>query len=500
MKLHNNKIALMAMALALTTPVIVAPTTADAAKLFKDVTSKNANFEIIHMMAEKGVISGYPDGTFKPNDTISRKHAAALITRAVKILPKTTTFNAPKDLSTKNAYYHDIKKLMEAGLLELDKKGNINPDAPLTRGEMAKIIAIAYQLDTTGSHPFYDVSMAYNPYVAALYEAGIASGYEDSTFREKTYLTRAHYTAFIYRAMRDAGEIPVEMPDSHGDLFLPTNYTSENYRQFALAHAYITMWNEELPVLPHPLFPGRKIFDEYNMKVVKYLMKTGEKEYYYSRDIAQKINNADTYRMLTASEVEEFLQKHLNLKGAEEGANTYSIFRNSDPTQKRFGITLDRPDGYATINLPKMNAAQQANNIQISSVYNNKDLLNQFLAYIMKENADQVIAWYEKKMKILYNPLYMHQDRQSGYFAKQFGNYLIQFNVSVNGSIDVYKKITGSQAFFDDKLNYNFTITTADQLKIIENAPPRPIEFKQETFDQFMRDVLKMHERTIAPR
>ena len=114
MELRNNKVAMLAFALSLTTPVIIAPITTDAAtytKLFIDVSKKNPNFDVIHSMAEKGVISGYPDGTFKPNQTLSRKHAATLITRTVKTLPKTTTFKAPKDLSINNAYYPDIKKL-----------------------------------------------------------------------------------------------------------------------------------------------------------------------------------------------------------------------------------------------------------------------------------------------------------------------------------------------------------------------------------------------------
>lgn len=179
---NSNKLLLSTFALAIATPAFVIPYDSSSnqveaattyAKTFSDVSKKNVYYDIIHEMAQSGIISGYEDSTFKPNETISRKHAAALISRAIEKLPRTTTFKAPKDLSTNNAYYKDIKKLMEAGLLAVDSKGNINPNKALTRGEMAKILAIAYDLETTGMNPLKDVSKANAKYVSALYNTGV---------------------------------------------------------------------------------------------------------------------------------------------------------------------------------------------------------------------------------------------------------------------------------------------------------------------------------------
>lgn len=203
--MKSNKLILSVLALAVATPAFVIPTTLDVeaatySKTFKDVSKQNVYYDIIHTMAQQGIISGYEDGTFKPSQTINRKQAAALVNRAVK-LPKTTAFKTPKDLSTKNAYYTDIKALMEAGLLTVDSKGNVNPNSPLTRGEMAKILTVAFNLKTTGTNPLKDVSSTYKPYVTALYNAGVTTGFEDNTFRENASLTRAHYAVFMYRAM-----------------------------------------------------------------------------------------------------------------------------------------------------------------------------------------------------------------------------------------------------------------------------------------------------------
>ncbi|WPK11157.1 hypothetical protein R6U77_14860 [Lysinibacillus louembei] len=42
------------------------------------------------------------------------------------------------------------------------------------------------------------------------------------------------------------------------------------------------------------------------------------------------------------------------------------------------------------------------------------------------------------------------------------------------------------------------TITTADQLKVIENAPVKPIEFKQETLNQFLDDVMRSYKLELS--
>lgn len=196
----HKKIFIAALAASIALPAIVVPVEAATySKTFKDVSKSSPYYDSIHTMTEKGIINGYEDGTFKPNETLTRKHAAALLNRAVSV-KATKNVGAPKDLPKTNAYYNDLMKLVNAGLLDVDAKGNINPNASLTRGEMAKILATAFDLKGT-KHPLTDVSSKYNSYVAALYENDVTTGYEDKTFKEKGSLTRAHYAVFMYRAM-----------------------------------------------------------------------------------------------------------------------------------------------------------------------------------------------------------------------------------------------------------------------------------------------------------
>ncbi|RKJ60742.1 S-layer homology domain-containing protein [Butyricicoccus sp. 1XD8-22] len=175
------------------------PTVA-ATKTFKDVTTTHPYYEMISDMTSQGIISGYADGTFKPNENINRQHAALLINNAVD-LETSIPFKAFNDVNSKHPYYQAIRNLQTADLIEADEKGNFNPTKPLTRGEMAKIVATAYDLEVKADYTFEDVEgTEYEEYVKALYSNGLTRGYADGTFKPNAPLTRAHYALFMYQA------------------------------------------------------------------------------------------------------------------------------------------------------------------------------------------------------------------------------------------------------------------------------------------------------------
>ena len=93
--------------------------------------------------------------------SLLRKHAAALVNRATK-LKATKPFVPFKDVSTKNAFFNDVKKLQQAGIFEPDAKGNLYPNQPITRAEMAKVLTIAYDLKVKVDLDFIDVFGLYN--------------------------------------------------------------------------------------------------------------------------------------------------------------------------------------------------------------------------------------------------------------------------------------------------------------------------------------------------
>lgn len=214
----NKKLFLAVMATTLAVPVAVAQVPADVeaskvankvtvyANPFKDIPVSNPYYKMIHEMRDAKIINGYENHTFRPNVKISREHASALIARALKMndieLEKKVTSIQPKDLSATSAYYADMMLLVEAGLLTTDSKGNINPKKELTRGEMARILAVAFNLQVKADYVFSDVKGSeYEEYVKALYSNGVTTGHQDGTFKLNDGLTRLHYVLFMHRAM-----------------------------------------------------------------------------------------------------------------------------------------------------------------------------------------------------------------------------------------------------------------------------------------------------------
>ncbi|WP_252504456.1 S-layer homology domain-containing protein [Sporosarcina sp. Marseille-Q4943] len=201
--MNKNKILKMALAAAIAIPAILFPVQAEAAVTnpFPDVSKNSPYYEIVHEMRDRNIISGYENGEFRPTEVISRKHAAALVNRATK-LPARKPFVPFEDVSTKNAFFNDIKKLQQAGIFEPDAKGNFNPNTPITRAEMAKVLTIAFNLKVKVELDFMDVPKNHpaNKYVRALYSNGITTG-DFGYFNPDKPVTRVHYAVFLHRLL-----------------------------------------------------------------------------------------------------------------------------------------------------------------------------------------------------------------------------------------------------------------------------------------------------------
>ncbi|MBO0589274.1 MULTISPECIES: S-layer homology domain-containing protein [unclassified Sporosarcina] len=213
----KNNLFIATLASAIVIPAIIAPIQANAVvkNPFTDVSKNSPYYDVIHEMRDKNIISGYENGAFKPNEVITRKHAAALVSRA-KDLPSTKDFVKFNDITEKNAYFLDIKKLQQAGIFEPDNKGNFNPNKPITRAEMAKVLTIAFDLKPKTEFNFPDVPKNHsaNEYVRALYSNGITTG-DNGYFKPAESLTRAHYAVFMHRAMNMKDDVVVKpIPES----------------------------------------------------------------------------------------------------------------------------------------------------------------------------------------------------------------------------------------------------------------------------------------------
>ena len=97
-----------------------------------------------------------------------------------------------------------IEVLQAVGVMTGDENGNFNPDANVTRNEMA--VVMSNLLDYTvssykGIAPFSDVPSWAEPYVAACYTNGIIAGYDAKTFGGSDSVTAAQAALMMLKAL-----------------------------------------------------------------------------------------------------------------------------------------------------------------------------------------------------------------------------------------------------------------------------------------------------------
>ena len=144
-------------------------------------------------------IFGYPDKSVKPEGTLTRAEAAAMVVRLGNLdLYDATKADYP-DLKDGAWYLPHINAALKAGMLDTDDAGMLRPDAPVTRGEFVKMIA-AIDKASDGKAPFTDIAgHKYEKEINQVYGNGRALGYEDGSFKPDASLTRAEAAAFLNR-------------------------------------------------------------------------------------------------------------------------------------------------------------------------------------------------------------------------------------------------------------------------------------------------------------
>ncbi|MFT9849627.1 S-layer homology domain-containing protein [Aneurinibacillus sp. REN35] len=155
-----------------------------AAPAFKDI-GKAASWarEQIVQAKEMKWLGGYPDGTFRPLDNLTRREAAIIISGALKL-----------ELPNKGeSSYSDVKKwgikeveaVKEAGIMVGREKGKFNPDEKITRQELAIILVKAAKMDVKDKGDNLSVKdkeriwPVAKPYVQAAIESGLMVGYNN---------------------------------------------------------------------------------------------------------------------------------------------------------------------------------------------------------------------------------------------------------------------------------------------------------------------------------
>jgi lipoprotein-anchoring transpeptidase ErfK/SrfK len=192
-------------------------------------------------------ISGYTDGTFKPNGTLTRAEAVQILynllaDQSVGSYPSSFT-----DVASGSWYYTAVTTLASRGLLV--SGGKFRPNDAITRGEFVEMVAklVPYQ---NAKLSFTDVesNSTYYSAIATAVSKGWVSGYPDGTFRPSGNLTRAEAVTVFNKILGRVGDATTEKQMDSRYTFTDVASTSWAYQaimEAATTHTFTWKNNAE---------------------------------------------------------------------------------------------------------------------------------------------------------------------------------------------------------------------------------------------------------------
>lgn len=160
--------------------------------------------EAIQEWLDKGLANGYPDGSFKPNENITRAEFMSLVNKSFDFTAEEEI--SYSDVSESKWYYNVVKATKAAGYLTGYPDGTIKPEELITRQEAAVIIAAVKGLESNvnGANDLTDATEMASwskGAIGAVVEAGYMSGYKDKTFKASNYIKRGEVITVLKKAV-----------------------------------------------------------------------------------------------------------------------------------------------------------------------------------------------------------------------------------------------------------------------------------------------------------
>jgi hypothetical protein len=173
---------------------------------FEDVPTDYWAYSHISQLACSGIVVGYQDGTFRPENSTTRAQLAKMLVLSQNwqlVSPADPTF---LDVPRTHPFYRYVETALARGVVSGYGDGRFRPDAYVTRAQVAKMIVRTrgWSADLSNTVPQCDVSSGHWAwsYVQAAIQRGIFTGYEDGCFRPDMYATRAQLSKVLVLALR----------------------------------------------------------------------------------------------------------------------------------------------------------------------------------------------------------------------------------------------------------------------------------------------------------
>lgn len=173
---------------------------------FPDVPENTVYYAPVEYLKAKGIVVGYPDGTFRTDQTIKRDEALKIVMMASGINTESTQEINFTDVSSADWSYQYIRKAVQRGIVEGYQDGTFRPANPINVAESSKIIPLAFAIDpgpapTTNPYPDVPADAWHARYIQYLKKMGLLGPQGDGLFHAERDITRGEFAQIIYRLM-----------------------------------------------------------------------------------------------------------------------------------------------------------------------------------------------------------------------------------------------------------------------------------------------------------
>lgn len=170
--------------------------------LFKD-SAQSWAFIQIEELAAAGIVKGFADGSFRPAQVVTRAEMTALLARLLNWPPasKEAHFQDKLPEWAKGVISAGVAQNIVKGYPD----GTFKANEPVTRAEMCAILDRALKLEPTKQKLNFQDTMAIPGWakesISRVVASGLIKGYEDNTLRPKAHITRAEMATVIWRKL-----------------------------------------------------------------------------------------------------------------------------------------------------------------------------------------------------------------------------------------------------------------------------------------------------------
>ncbi|MBP1988458.1 S-layer homology domain-containing protein [Paenibacillus eucommiae] len=172
---------------------------------FSDISGHWAEANIKQALS-KGIVSGYPDGTFKPDTTVTRAEFSVMLMNALKLEGEGVELTFKDTAKIGSWALKAVAQAVQADIITGYEDGSFRPDAEITRPEMAVLLANALHLTgeanaATGFADDKDIPEWAKGAVAAIKKIGVVEGRGTNEFAPNAQTTRGEAVTVLLRML-----------------------------------------------------------------------------------------------------------------------------------------------------------------------------------------------------------------------------------------------------------------------------------------------------------